>query len=44
MKTSAMAERIFELIDDLDSDDLMNLYNYLFPNEQITEGEIEIDE
>ena len=44
MKTSTMQEQIFNLVQDMDADDLMDLFNYLFPDEQLTIGEIEIDE
>ena len=44
MKTSVMANKIVELVNEMDSDNLTDLYNYLFPDENITIGEIEIDE
>lgn len=44
MKTSEMVDKIVELVSEMDSDDLMDLYNYLFPKDQLTIGEIEIDE
>ncbi len=44
MKTSTMEQLIFDLIENLDADGLLDLYNHVFPDENLTIGEVEIDE
>lgn len=45
MKTSEMAQKIKDLVDELPADDLLDLYNYCFRmTNPLSEGEVEIDE